>query len=304
MSDASEARSSRQQLWTVNEVLQWTCERFERAGFDEARVDAQHLVAQALGCSRMQIYLRFDQLVDEAQRGALRELIRRRLAREPVAYIAGRKGFHGLGLELSVDRRVLVPRPETEHLVDWLLAHLPPAPPPYPLHVVDIGTGSGAIALAIKHARRDVDVSAVDVSDDALTVARSNAAALGLELALHRADLLAGVPVPAGGFAAVAANLPYIPSAELAGLQPEVRDYEPRLALDGGPDGLDLVRRLVDQCAAPGVLVPGGRVFLEIGAGQAADTCALLSDRGFVAVEARRDLAGIERVVMGARPEA
>src|SRR5690606_32814690 len=142
-----------------------------------------------LGCSRMQIFLRFDAMVEDSERAALRELIRRRLAREPVAYIAGRRGFHALGLDLTVDRRVLIPRPETEHLVDWVLEHLPPPPPPFPLHVLDVGTGSGAIALAIKHARRDVDVSAVDVSPDALAVARENAASLGLQVEFVRADL-------------------------------------------------------------------------------------------------------------------
>ncbi|PCC71418.1 [protein release factor]-glutamine N5-methyltransferase [Nannocystis exedens] len=302
MSSASPPRPARQQLWTVQEVLQWTVERFERAGFGEARADAQHLVAQALGCSRMQIFLRYDALVDDDQRATLRELIRRRLAREPVAYIAGKRGFHGLGLELAVDRRVLIPRPETEHLVDWLLELLPPPPPPFPLHVLDVGTGSGAIALAVKHARRDVDVVAVDVSPDALAVARENAARLGLQVAFARGDLLRGVPVAAGGFAAVAANLPYIASPELAGLQPEVRDYEPRLALDGGRDGLDLVRRLIDECAAPGVLVPEGRLFLEIGLGQAEATRELLLARGYQAVEIRRDAAGIDRVVSGAAP--
>ena len=290
------------QLWTVSEVLQWTAERFERAGFDEPRADAQHLVAQALGCSRMQIFLRFDAMVEDSERAALRELIRRRLAREPVAYIAGRRGFHALGLDLTVDRRVLIPRPETEHLVDWVLEHLPPPPPPFPLHVLDVGTGSGAIALAIEHARRDVDVSAVDVSPDALAVARENAASLGLQVEFVRADLLAGVQIAPGGFAAIAANLPYIASPELAGLQPEVRDYEPRLALDGGADGLDLVRRLVDTCAAPGVLVPEGRLFLEIGAGQAQATREHLLARGFTSVAIRRDAAGIERVVSGVTP--
>lgn len=292
-------RPPRQQLWSVSEVLTWTVERFEKAGFAEARTDAQHLVAQALGCTRMQIFLRFDQLVDEGQRASLRELIRRRLAREPVAYIAGRRGFHALGLELAVDRRVLIPRPETEHLVDWLVEQLPPAPTPRPLHVLDVGTGSGAIALAVKHARGDLEVMACDVSPDALSVARANAAALGLQVELVRSDLLQGVAIPAGGFTAIAANLPYIASAEVPTLEPEVREYEPRLALDGGPDGLALVRRLIEACAAPGVLAPGGRLYLEIGLGQAEATRRHLLDRGFAGAEIRRDLAGIERVVMG-----
>ena len=168
--------------------------------------------------------------------------------------------------------------------------------------VLDVGTGSGAIALAVKHARRDVDVTAVDVSPDALAVARENAASLGLQVEFLRGDLLRGVQIPAAGFAAIAANLPYIASPEIAELQPEVREYEPRLALDGGQDGLDLVRRLVDACAAPGVLVPEGRLFLEIGPGQAEATREHLLARGYQSVEVRRDAAGIDRVVSGSPP--
>ncbi len=291
-------RPPRDQLWTVSELLQWTCDRFAREGLDEPRADALHLLAQALGCDRMQIYLRFDQLVDEPARASLRDLIRRPLAREPVAYIAGRRGFHPLGLDLGVDRRVLIPRPETEHLVDWLLEGLPFAPTP--VRVLDVGTGSGAIALAVKHARRDAEVTACDRSDDALAVARDNAGRLGLELRFARSDLLAGLDPPEHGWDAIAANLPYIPTGDIPGLQPEVRRFEPHLALDGGPDGLDLVRRLIS--ASPEVLAPGGRLLLEIGVDQAGPTSAALAQRGFIDVRTRRDLGNIERVVAGTWP--
>jgi len=298
MTAEAPTRPAREKLWTVAELLQWTCDRFTREGLDEPRADALHLLSQALGCERMQIYLRFDQLVDEPARALLRDLIRRRLNREPVAYIAGKRGFHALGLDLHVDARVLIPRPETEHLVDWLLAGLPFAPSP--VHVLDIGTGSGAIALAVKHARRDLLVTACDRSDDALAVARDNATRLGLDLTLLRSDLLASVPRPEAGFDAIAANLPYIPTADIADLQPEVRAFEPHLALDGGPDGLDLVNRLI--CDSPAFLAPGARLLLEIGVGQAEMTRAALAQRGFVEVSTRRDLAGIERVVAGTWP--
>lgn len=298
MTAEAPTRPAREKLWTVAELLQWTCDRFTREGLEEPRADALHLLSQALGCERMQIYLRFDQLVDEPARVSLRDLIRRRLAREPVAYIAGKRGFHALGLDLHVDSRVLIPRPETEHLVDWLLAGLPLAPSP--VHVLDVGTGSGAIALAIKHARRDVHVTACDRSDDALAVAGDNATRLGLELTLLGSDLLAAVPRPELGFDAIAANLPYIPTAEIAGLQPEVRGFEPHLALDGGADGLDLVQRLIGD--SPNLLATGGRLLLEIGAGQAEATRAALARRGFVEVDTRRDLAGIERIVAGTWP--
>ena len=298
MTAEAPTRPAREKLWTVAELLQWTCDRFTREGLDEPRADALHLLSPALGCERMQIYLRFDQLVDEPARTRLRELILRRLAREPVAYIAGKRGFHALGLDLHVDARVLIPRPETEHLVDWLLAGLPFAPSP--VHVLDIGTGSGAIALAVKHARRDVLVTACDRSDDALAVARDNATRLGLDLTLLRSDLLADVPRPEAGFDAIAANLPYIPTADIADLQPEVRRFEPHLALDGGPDGLELVQRLIAE--SPPFLAPGARLLLEIGVGQAEMTRAALAQRGFVEVATRRDLAGIERVVAGTWP--
>ncbi len=294
----ADPRPTREQPWTVSELLQWTCERFTRAGLDEPRVDAEHLLSQALGVARMQIYLRFDQVVAEPARATLRDLIRRRLAREPVAYIAGHRGFHALGLDLTVDRRVLIPRPETEHLVDWLLEGLPFAPAP--VHVRDIGTGSGAIALAIKHARRDANVTASDRSQDALAVARDNATRLALDITFIAADLLGDTPEHP--YDAIAANLPYIPSADIRGLQPEVRDFEPHLALDGGPDGLGLVRRLISSATKPGVLAPGGRLLLEIGEGQADATRELLLAHDYTDVAARRDLAGIERILSGTRP--
>ncbi len=296
--DAANPPPSRSQPWTVQELLAWTSDRFTRVGLAEPRADAQHLLAQALGCERMQLYLQFDRVVDEAKRGLLRELIRRRLAREPVAYIAGSRGFHALGLALMVDPRVLIPRPETELLVDWLLEGLAYAPTP--VRVLDVGTGSGAIALAVAHARRDVVVDACDTSSDALAVAKANAQQLGLAINFTVSDLLTALTPPDGGWDAIAANLPYIPSAEIATLEPEVRQFEPRLALDGGRDGLDLVRRLVATC--PPALAPGGRLLLEIGQGQAEATSALLNARGFAEVEVRRDLAGIERIVAGTWP--
>ncbi|MCA9717140.1 MAG: peptide chain release factor N(5)-glutamine methyltransferase [Myxococcales bacterium] len=293
---------SRSQSWTVAELLRWTTDRFRAAGIEDPRVDAEHLLAQALSCSRVELYLQHARLLNEEARAPFRELVRRRLAREPVAYISGTRGFHALDLDLAVDGRVLIPRPETEHLVDWLLEWLPPRPAPV-TRVLDVGTGSGAIALALKHARGDLEVTACDRSMDALTVARANAESHGLEVMWIESDLLTRVPTPPGGWSAIAANLPYIPSADLAGLQPEVRDYEPMSALDGGADGLDLVRRLIVACAREGVMEPGARLFLELGIGQAEATRALLADQGFEEIEQRKDLGGIARVVSGARPE-
>jgi release factor glutamine methyltransferase len=291
----------RQARWTVRELLTWTTERFASIGIEDARVDAEHLLAHALGCTRVQLYLQHDRLLGDDERGPFRELVRRRLAREPVAYIEGRRGFHALDLDLAVDRRVLIPRPETEHLVDWLLESLRPPPAP-PMHVLDVGTGSGAIALAVAKAREEVEVTAVDVSEDALALARSNVertGSLASRITLVRSDLAASVERPARGFDAIAANLPYIPTRDLAGLQPEVRDYEPRLALDGGPDGLVLVRKLVAQVVERSLLAPHAGIFLEIGVGQADAVAELLLESGFVEVATRNDYARIPRIVAG-----
>ncbi len=294
--DASERRE-----WTLGALLRWTQAKFASSGLANARLDAEHLLAHAVGCTRMTLYVEHDRPVDDAQRARFRDLVKRRLAREPVAYIEGKCGFHALDLELAVDRRVLVPRPETEHLVDWLLEDLPAADEGSArVHVLDVGTGSGAIALAVAHRRRDVHVVAVDVSSDALDVARANAERLGLAIDLLRSDLLSDAPRPAEGWRAIAANLPYVATAELATLEPEVSVHEPRLALDGGADGLDVIRILVAQVAAPGVLADDGAVYLEVGYDQADRVVALARGHGLVA-DVRSDLARVPRVVR-ARP--
>jgi release factor glutamine methyltransferase len=281
-------------MWTVGELLDWTGRRFCAVGIESGRTDAEHLLAEALGCTRVSLYVRHAEVVPADAKGIFRELVRRRLRREPVAYLLRRRGFHALDLELAVDPRVLVPRPETEHLVDWLLEELRPPPAPR-MAVVDVGTGSGAIALAVARARPDVDVTATELHDDALAVARTNAKTLGLDVEFRRADLLEGVEAPDAGWTAVAANLPYIPSADLGRLQPEVADHEPRHALDGGPDGLIVIRRLVDQIARTGAL--RGPLYLEIGVGQADAVQRLLAGAGGSDVAARPDYAGIPRVV-------
>lgn len=286
--------------WSIGELLRWTQTRLTELGIAEARLDAEHLLAHALGCPRMTLYTEHDRMVDDDARARFREYVRRRLAREPVAHIEGKRGFHALGLELAVDRRVLVPRPETEHLVDWLLEDLVKGEL---AAVIDVGTGSGAIALACKHARPDVEVVAVDLSEDALAVARSNVERLGADIRVLASDLLAHAPAPAGGWTAVAANLPYIPTAVIATLEPEVRLFEPALALDGGPDGLAVIVRLLDQLAAPGVLAPAGAFYLEVGFDQAQAVAALVRARGFEAA-IRSDYAGIGRIVRGRAPRA
>jgi release factor glutamine methyltransferase len=284
---------ARNETWTIGELLRWTQQRFASAGIAEPRLDAERLLSRALECTRITLYTEHDRPVDENARARFRELVRRRLAREPVAYIEGRRGFHALGLELEVDRRVLVPRPETEHLVDWMLEDLKELAQG---SVLDIGTGSGAIALAIAHARPELEVIASDVSSDALAVAQANASRLGLAITTVHSDLLADVHVPAVGFAAIAANLPYIPTAELAELEPEVARHEPALALDGGDDGLQVIARLLAGLAPKHALAPNAAIYLEIGAGQAAAVLELLAAHSLRG-EVRSDHAGIARVV-------
>lgn len=279
------------------DVLRWTTARFEERALPTPRLDAELLIAHALGLDRMGVYMQTERPLDPTELGSLRDLVKRRQAGEPVAYLTGRKEFWGLAL--AVDGRVLVPRPDTETLVDEAVARLHARPADAaPPRIADVGTGSGALALALGKQRPDAVMFAADASPDALAVARANADRLGIAVTFVEGDL--GAPLaPHVPFDLVVANLPYIPTGDLPALPPEVRS-EPRLALDGGDDGLDLVRRLC--AAAPALLAPGGALALEIGAGQAAATAALMTDAGFADVRTKRDLGGIERVVSGVKP--
>ena len=250
------------------------------AGCATPRLDAEVLLAHVMGVDRALLVADPGRGLTPDEARAFMDAAARRRAREPVAYIVGRKGFRFL--ELAVDPRVLVPRPETEHLVEAAL-ELPPG-----TRVVDVGTGSGAIALALKAERPDLVVTGTDASADALAVARANAARLGLEVAFVQGDLLAGVDPEA-----VVANPPYV--AEGTPLAPEIARYEPPWALYGGPDGLGVIRRLV-------AAVRGARfVALEVGEGQAPVVAELLRDAGFGEVESRPDLARTDRVLVARR---
>ncbi len=256
------------------------------------RLDAELLLAHVLGVTRERLLTDRELVVAGPAVRALQDAVRRRaVEREPVAYIVGRRGFRHL--ELAVDRRVLVPRPETELLVEVGLTL------PQGASVLDVGTGSGAVALALAHERPDLRVSGSDVSAEALAVARANGERLGLQvprLAAVRwlaADLLEGVP---DEFDAVLSNLPYVAEGERATLAPEILRHEPPGALFAGADGLDVIRRLVGQL---GECTRVRFAALEVGAGQAPAVGALLRDAGFGAVRAEHDLAGIERVVVG-----
>jgi release factor glutamine methyltransferase len=273
---------------SVDQALRSATASLKRAGCDTPRLDAELLLACAMGAGRERLVLESAANLDPDAEARFDRLVARRRAREPVAYILGRKEFRHL--VLSVDRRVLIPRPETELLVEVGLSLDGGA------RVVELGTGSGAVALALKDERPDLEVWATDVSPDALEVARGNADRLGLEVRFVRADLLDGVPP---GFDAVLANLPYV--ARDAELAREI-DYEPHGALFAGDDGLQVIRRLVATLAD----VP--LVALEVGAGQgpgvpgqAPVVAGLLRGAGLLSIEVLRDLAGHERVVVGRR---
>ena len=273
---------------TLAEVLRRSTGYLEQHGSPTPRLDAELLLAHGLGLSRIELYTQYQRPLDDDELAACRELVRRRGLREPVAYVIGSWGFRGL--DLAVDARVLVPRPETELLVDRCLELLDGVERP---RVVDVGTGSGAIALSLKSERPDAEVVACDISQDALDVAAANAARLGLDVELHISDLLA--QVPGDGFRLVVSNPPYVSEREMADLEPEVAEHEPRLATVAGPDGFEIYRRLLPEAA--GRLVDGGSLALECGGGQAPALVSELAAAGYGRAGIDPDLAGIERVV-------
>ncbi|HVW16712.1 MAG TPA: peptide chain release factor N(5)-glutamine methyltransferase [Solirubrobacteraceae bacterium] len=265
---------------SVRDALDGATVAIAASGSPSARLDAELLLAHVLGVDRAALYARPEAPVEGPAVRAFQDLVRRRgVGREPVAYLLGARAFRRI--ELAVDRRVLIPRPETELVVEAVLERAAPG-----ARVVDVGTGSGAIALALKDERPDLDVIGSDVSADALAVARANGERLGLDVSWRQVDLVPeGLDPPAD---VVASNPPYVRDGDE--LMPDVARHEPPLALYGGADGLDVIRRLL--AARPPLLV------LEVGEGQARAVAALAERAGFAGGEVLRDLAGIERVVV------
>jgi release factor glutamine methyltransferase len=267
---------------SVGDALGGAVDALTAAGVETPRLDAELLLGEAMGCGRAALAADPGAGVPADAGRRFGEMVRRRLRREPVAYILGRKGFRHI--ELAVDRRVLIPRPETELLVELALELQLRT-------VLDVGTGSGAIALAVANELPGCEVVAVDTSTEAIKVACANAERLGLS---ERVRFEEG-SVPEGErFDLILANLPYIAESDWSSLQPEVTQWEPREALLAGPDGLDAIRAVIPQVRA-GVLA------LEVGEGQADAVASLLGKTGFEAIQMRPDLAGIPRIVWGKR---
>jgi release factor glutamine methyltransferase len=267
----------------LRDALAEATETLEDAGSTTPKLDAEVLLAAALGVERAVLYADTERGLDMEEALSFDDMMRRRVRREPVAYILGRAHFRQL--ELVVDHRVLVPRPETELLVD--LAE-------NGQRVLDVGTGSGAIALAIAQERQDMRVTGIDNSPEAIDVARENAERNSLDVEFMIADLIVGGP-----YDLIVSNPPYVREAEWPGLAPEITLYEPREALLGGPDGLDVIRELVP--AAAEALVRGGQLAIEVGQGQSRAVEGMFEKARLRSVETERDLAGIPRVVRGRR---
>lgn len=267
--------------------------RLEAAGVDSPVIDARLLLEAGAGVARLDIVTDPRRPVSAEQVAAVEALVRRREAREPIGHILGRKGFWTLDFVVNAD--VLTPRPETEHLVEVAMETLPKG---WPARVLDLGVGSGAILLSVLSERPESTGVGIDASEAALAVARANAERHGLatRATLQQGNWTEGVE---GQFDLILSNPPYIPSADIAGLEPEVARWEPRLALDGGPDGLDPYRRIIADLGR--LLAPTGVFAFEVGRGQAEAVQALAEAQGLTTTTPRMDLAGIPRIVAGKR---
>ena len=274
---------------TVSQVLRLSTEHLAAKGSETPRLDAERLLAKALGLERIELYMAIERPLTPPELDAARRLVARRARREPLQYVLGEWGFRRL--TLTVDRRALIPRPETEVLVERSLALIEGLDRP---RVLDVGTGSGAIALALADEHPGAVVTGLDSSEDALALATENVARTGLAVQLARHDLFQGLPD--GPWDLIVSNPPYVDAADLPTLQPEVRDWEPHGALSAAGAVEAVARGSVD------VLAPGGGLALEVGAGQTDATAALLTELGLVEVRVTRDLRGVDRVVEGVRP--
>lgn len=283
------------QQWTILAILQWTTTYFQQKGIDPPRLTAEVLLAHTLNKDRMYLYVHYDQPLQQDERERFKTLIKQRIQGTPTQYLTGKQEFWSL--EFQVAPGVLIPRPETEHLVETAITVSAQFSQP---RIVDIGTGSGAIAISLKKEIPHATVYAGDISDIALAIARQNAHLLlhdETEVSFHQGDLLQ--PFDGMSFDLIVSNPPYISAAEYAMLAREVRDYEPKLALHAGEEGLDAYRRLIAE--AHSYLNPDGYVLVEIGYRQKEAVVDIFKAHGFRIKDIIKDYAGIERVVIAQR---
>jgi release factor glutamine methyltransferase len=283
-------------VWTVGRLLTWTTDFLKRRGSESPRLDAEVMLAHVLDRQRVQLYTHFEEEVSESSRAAFRELVRRRSEGAPVAYLVGRKEFYSL--TFTVSSAVLIPRPESEFVVVEYLEQTRHLESP---RAVDVGTGSGCLAIASAHHQPGARFVAIDISEEALAIARRNAARIGvLERIDFRLGDMLGPVAGEGPFDAIISNPPYIATQAIDALEPGVRDHEPRTALDGGPSGLDMVGRLIEQSIE--LLKPGGHLILEIGSDQAEPVRSLIAaHNGLVLAPTVFDHAHHPRVIRATR---
>jgi release factor glutamine methyltransferase len=281
---------------TVLEIIKRTTEFLATKGVASPRLNAELLLGHVIGRRRMQLYLEFERPLTAAELDQLRPLVRRRGQQEPLQYVLGEAEFRGL--RLKVDRRALIPRPETELLVE--LVHTWAGTQAPVLRALDLGTGSGAIAVALATLWPGAAVVAAERCPEALTLARENFAALGLEGRIQPVAATWFDGVPAGPYDAIVSNPPYLTAAEVAATAPEVREHEPRAALEAPEEGLADLRAILE--AAPGYLRPGGLLALETGCDHRAALCARLQAAGFPSVAAHQDLTGRDRFILAVWP--
>ncbi len=286
----AEARTT-SEPWTVLRLLGWATNDFRKRAFPSPRLDAELLLTKVLGIDRVRLVIESERRLDEGELALYRSLIQRRRVGEPVAYILGRREFYGI--PFVVDRRALVPRPDTETLVEVALERTR-ARSMYG-RALDLCTGSGCVAVAFARARPTWRVTATDVSAEALGLAWENVQRQGVTSSVRVVEGNLFAPLGAERFELITANPPYIPRGEIGELAPDIRDFEPRVALDGGTDGLDVVRAVVAGAGAH--LEPGGVLALEVGHDQAGRVAELLERAGFSELERRRDYGDCERVL-------
>jgi release factor glutamine methyltransferase len=278
-----------QETWTVLKVLNWTKGYIAEKGVENARLEAEWMLCAVLAMDRVGLYVNYDKPLSPSELVSFREMVARRARREPLQYILGSQEF--MGIEFEVSPSVLIPRHDTGTLVEEAVKRCPGAK-----RILDIGVGSGCVAVTLAASLQEAEVFGVEKSAEALALAEKNARRNGVAVRLLAGSLFE--PVRDLTFDLIVSNPPYIPSGDIASLQPEVRDFEPAEALDGGPDGLDFYRSIIP--AAPGYLIPGGWLLFEVGINQSPQVLRIFKEAGcYGELFAAKDSGGIERVVGG-----